>query len=259
MNTETPGSDDSVLSSLGAGSNAPSSSGADSDSSTSPKLDTRWRKFAKEWVLPLTIVAAIVAPFRSAVADWNDVPTGSMEPTILPGDRLFVNKLAFGLRVPFTKRWIKQWDGPACGDVVILFSPSDGTRLVKRVIAGPGDTISMSNNHLILNGHAISYSTDANGPTDSDVRLLTEALDGHAHAVKETPANTMARRTIDPIVVPPDRYFVMGDNRDNSADSRYFGFVPRANIVGRASAVALSVDPDNHYMPRWERFLTPLN
>jgi len=222
------------------------------------KPDTRWRKFAKEWVLPLTIVAAIVAPFRSAIADWNDVPTGSMEPTILPGDRLFVNKLAFGLRVPFTKRWVTQWQGPASGDVVILFSPSDGTRLVKRVIAGPGDTIAMSNNHLVLNGQPITYSASPNEETESQTRLLTEGLNGHAHAVKETLSNTTAQRTIDPLVIPKGQYFVMGDNRDNSADSRYFGLVPRANIVGRASAIALSVDPSNSYMPRWDRFLKSL-
>ncbi len=228
------------------------------DATSPAKPVTRWRKFAKEWVLPLTIVAAIVAPFRSAIADWNDVPTGSMEPTILPGDRLFVNKLAFGLRLPFTKRWITQWDGPASGDVVILFSPSDGTRLVKRVIAGPGDTISMSNNHLVLNGQPIAYTASPVEQTESQTRLLTEALEGHAHAVKETPANTMARRTIDPLVIPKGQYFVMGDNRDNSADSRYFGLVPRANIVGRASTIALSVDPNNSYMPRWERFLKSL-
>jgi len=228
------------------------------DATTSDKPVTAWRKFAKEWVLPLTIVAAIVAPFRSAIADWNDVPTGSMEPTILPGDRLFVNKLAFGLRVPFTKRWVTQWEGPTSGDVVILFSPSDGTRLVKRVIAGPGDTIAMSNNHLVINGRPVAYSADQSGSTDSRTRLLTEALEGHAHAVKETPANTLARRTIDPLLIPQGQYFVMGDNRDNSADSRYFGLVPRANIVGRASTIALSVDPTNSYMPRWDRFLKSL-
>src|SRR5262245_5791433 len=103
----------------------------------------RLLRSARSWLTAFAIAFAILAPLRSAVADWNDVPSGSMEPTILPGDRIFVNKLAYGLRLPFTRTWLARWGDPAPGDVVVLLSPKDGTRLVKRVIAGPGDTIAM--------------------------------------------------------------------------------------------------------------------
>src|ERR1700683_4344663 len=97
------------------------------------------RAFWREWVLPAVVTIAVLAPLRSAVADWNDVPTGSMIPTILVGDRIFVNKLAFDLKLPFTTAHLLTWANPKHGDVVILFSPEDGERLVKRVVAVPGD------------------------------------------------------------------------------------------------------------------------
>src|SRR5437667_10162124 len=95
----------------------------------------------RSWVMSFALAFAILAPLRSAIADWNDVPTGSMEPTILPGDRILVNKLAYGLRVPFTHSWVAQWSDPGSGEIVVLNSPKDGVRLVKRLIAGPGDTV----------------------------------------------------------------------------------------------------------------------
>ncbi|MHC4609747.1 MAG: signal peptidase I, partial [Planctomycetota bacterium] len=82
------------------------------------------------WVKPLLVVTVVLCTLRSAVADWNDVPTGSMKPTVLEGDRIFVKKLAYGLRVPFTDWWVRQWEGPRRGDVVVCFSPDTGERLV---------------------------------------------------------------------------------------------------------------------------------
>ena len=86
------------------------------------------------------------------MADWNDVPTGSMKPTILEGDRVFVNKLAYDLKVPFTTWHITEWSNPHCGDIVVFFSPKDGKRLVKRVIGLPGDTVELQNERLVING-----------------------------------------------------------------------------------------------------------
>src|SRR6187200_2349564 len=111
-----------------------------------------------------------IVSFAVAFADWNDVPTGSMEPTILPGDRILVNKLAYGLRVPFTHTWLARWDDPSAGEIVIFASPKDGTRLVKRVIAGPGDTIELRNNVLVINGVAQAYSP----LTESSLETLSE-------------------------------------------------------------------------------------
>src|SRR5271170_4889031 len=86
--------------------------------------------------------------FRSALADWNSVPTGSMKPTILEGDRIFVNKLAYDLKVPFTTWHLAEWANPKRGDIVVFYSPEDGTRLVKRVVGLPGDVVELRNEQL---------------------------------------------------------------------------------------------------------------
>jgi signal peptidase I len=208
-------------------------------------------------VAPLVLV---VLTFRGAVADWNDVPTGSMIPTIIEGDRIFVNKLAYGLRVPLTYTWIGRWDEPERGEIVVLHSPEDGGRLVKRVIGVPGDLIAMQSNRLYINGEPVSYGrpTTRMGDIPGGGRrlqqiLATEQLGDHAHPVLATPA-AQAKRSFGPIRVPSGHYFVMGDNRDLSADSRVFGFVPRDQIVGRSSRVVISFDRDNWYLPRLSRF-----
>lgn len=213
-----------------------------------------------EWVYPLTLVLAIMAPIRSSIADWNDVPTGSMRPTILEGDRIYVNKLAFGLRVPFTTMWFARWDAPSRGDIVTFASPLDGTRLVKRVVALPGDRVAMLNNTLFINGEPMAWDiTDAAasaplpGGNDIPVRLARERLTGRDHAITLTPGlasmNSFAER-----VIPKDEYFVLGDHRDMSNDSRFIGTVPLRSIYGDCPGIALSVDPRNSYAPRWERF-----
>jgi signal peptidase I len=211
------------------------------------------------WIRPVAPVVLIVLTFRGAVADWNDVPTPSMYPTIEVGDRVFVNKLAYGLRVPLTHTWVAQWGGPEPGEIAVLFSPQDGKRLVKRVIGVPGDEITMRNNHLYINGEALVYEPDTSVSSKLSVagRKLRqvsarEKLGGHPHLVLGTP-DLQAVRSFGPIRVPKGHYFVMGDNRDMSADSRMFGFVPRHLLVGRSGRVVLSFDPDNWYLPRLSR------
>lgn len=223
-----------------------------------------WRKVWKDWVKPLAVIIVVLGTFRSAVADWNDVPTGSMKPTILEGDRILVNKLAYGLRVPFTTRWIGRWSGPARGDIVVFFSPADGKRLVKRVAGVPGDTIELRRNVLHVNGQPVPY-----GPADpADVAAIrasergayafaTETLGAAVHPVMATPARP-ALRDFGPVTVPAGHYLMLGDNRDQSGDSRIFGFVPASKIVGRSGAVAFSLDRDRWWLPRWSRFLKDL-
>ncbi len=111
-----------------------------------PGLKVRTLRFWREWIRPLLVVVIVLGSFRSSVADWNDVPTGSMRPTIIEGDRIVVNKLAYDLRVPLTGWRLVHRGDPQRGDVVICYSPADGTRLVKRVIAGPGDEIELRRN-----------------------------------------------------------------------------------------------------------------
>lgn len=225
---------------------------------------TRWMGHAwRDWLRSIVVIVLAVTAFRSAVADWNDVPTGSMKPTILEGDRIVVNKLAYDLKIPYTRWQIASWGDPARGDIVVLSSPADGKRLVKRVIGLPGDTIAMSHNRLVVNSEPVAYSpidpdlVIAFDPQGNNRVLAAEDLDGNQHAMMITPgARTL--RSFGPIAVPEGQYFLMGDNRDESFDSRHFGLVERTQIYGRALAVAGSVNPDNHFWPRWERFFTGL-
>jgi signal peptidase I len=219
----------------------------------------------REWGKSLLVVILVVGGFRSAIADWNDVPTGSMKPTILEGERIVVNKLAYGLRLPFTRWRLWRWATPQRGEIVVLFSPSDGKRLVKRVIGVPGDRLALYNNRLFINDRPIAYelldSDDLKGVQADGPRrrvLATENLGGHPHPVMITP-EVPAMRFFGPLQVPAGQYFVMGDNRDESGDSRVFGFVPEDSIAGRVTAVAASVDPSNYYLPRWRRFLRTLH
>jgi signal peptidase I len=123
----------------------------------------KYRALASRWwkkeIRPLLIVALVLFSIRSSLADWNVVPSGSMQPTILVGDRVLVNKLAYDLKVPFTTWHIAEWSNPQRGDIVVFFSPKDGTRMVKRVIGLPGDTIELRNNQLFINDHPVDYTT----------------------------------------------------------------------------------------------------
>ena len=214
----------------------------------------------REWVRPLLAVVIVLGSLRSAIADWNDVPSGSMKPTILEGDRVFVNKLAYDLKIPFTTYRISEWSDPERGDVVVLFSPHDGKRLIKRVIGIPDDRVEMRKHRLVVNGVEARYAPletavlpDANGPGAA----FLETSGGRAHAILTTPQRpSMASFTT--VLVPAGKYLVMGDNRDQSFDSRWFGFVERRLIVGRATAVVFSFDIRHGFAPRWDRFFTRL-
>ena len=206
----------------------------------------------------------VVTSFRSAIADWNDVPTGSMKPTILEGDRIFVNKLAYDLKMPFTTWHLAQWDDPQRGDIVVFYSPKDGKRLVKRVVGLPGDKIAMWRNQVILNGEPLKYDSLEQSfiqqlPPDQQQEHLffEERLLERQHLVMFTPQRP-SLNSFKPIEIPEGQYFMMGDNRDNSADSRFFGFVERKQIVGRATRIVLSLNYDNYYLPRWQRFFSKL-
>jgi len=202
----------------------------------------------------------VVSSLRSALADWNDVPTGSMKPTIEEGDRVVVNKLAYDLKIPFTTVQLFKWGDPHRGDIVVLFSPVDGTRLVKRVVGVPGDRIEMRDNQLFVNGRAAKWKEiGSQDDTEQGSSLLVEEnLAGLTHEVMFTP-QIPAVRSFGPLTVPTGRYFVMGDNRDNSNDSRFIGLIDRRRIVGKATAVAFSFDRSHHFAPRFERFFKPIH
>jgi len=222
------------------------------------------RRLRKSGILSLAAIAVVAFSFRSAVADWNDVPTGSMKPTILIGDRIFVNKLAYDLKIPFTRTSIATWSDPARGDVVTCWSPADGARLVKRVVGVPGDTVEMRGGRLLINGESLEYRPVDAAPirealgVDAEGKIFfNEVMSGVEHVVAYEPAR-QALRTFGPIEVPAGKFFMLGDNRDNSGDSRIFGFVDRGAVTGKVTAVALSLDYEDNYRPRWQRFFSRL-
>ncbi|AIF48369.1 signal peptidase I [Dyella japonica] len=196
--------------------------------------------------------------FRSAVADWNVVPTGSMQPTIEIGDRILVDKAAYDIRLPFTHVSLMHRADPQRGDIVVLDSSAAGERLVKRVIGVPGDQVALIQNRLYVNGKAADYRpiqvSRIRDDREDPALYAVEDTGGMHHAVRWSLAAQGHTRDFGPVSVPAGHYLLLGDNRDNSADSRYFGFFPRNEITGRATRVAMSLDPDNHYLPRKDRW-----
>ncbi|GAB5378685.1 MAG: signal peptidase I [Aliiglaciecola sp.] len=208
-------------------------------------MTDKLKTLAKEnWGFLLIILLMFAS--RSSLADWYHVPSGSMLPTIEVGDRIFVNKLAYRLEVPFTDVPIMQTGSPERGDIVVFNSIAANERLVKRVIGMPGDQISMTNNQLIINGHVIQYQNE------QESHFYSEDLLGLQHQVQFVPVPS-PKHSFDTIVVPADHYFVMGDNRNNSRDSRYYGFVSAAELQGKAIGVIASFDSKNYYLPKENR------
>jgi signal peptidase I len=220
-----------------------------------------WRRHLR----PMLIIILVLLSFRSSVADWNDVPTQSMEPTILAGERIVVNRLAYGLKVPFTTWHLATWAQPKRGDLIVFYAPDDGKRMVKRVIGVGGDRIAMRGNRVLINGQALSLQPAGAAPkgvddlTDPPPHIFAcERIGDDWHAVMGQPRRS-AKRSFEELVVPADHVFVMGDNRDNSRDSRYWGFVERDEVLGRAFGIAFSLDRDEYYLPRWKRFFRSID
>jgi len=216
------------------------------------------------WGFSIVIAVLVATSFKSAIADWNDIPTGSMIPTILIGDRVFVNKLAYDLKVPYTTWHLAEWSGPERGDIVVFYSPEDGKRLIKRVVGLPGDTIAMNRNRLSINGTEVAYEVPGKGldaglfgEFASGNSLFVENLLGRKHIIMVARPQK-ARHSFGPVTIPEGKYLMLGDNRDRSADSRYFGLVDRRLIVGRATSVVLSRD-QSFLHPRFNRFFKELS
>jgi signal peptidase I len=228
------------------------------------KRAVQWKKVWREWTRPLLVVVLVTAGFRSAVADWYDVPTGSMKPSILEGDRIFVNKLAYDFRIPFTTVGLIHRNDPTRGEVVVFYSPHDGKRLVKRVVGVPGDTIEIRDSRVYINGEPAVYEAVQEDVLEylpkeqlESSTVTMEKIGAQRHPIMISPEQP-SLRWFPATQIPQGYYFVMGDNRDNSFDSRWFGFVERNKIVGRATTVIASLNPNQSYLPRWHRFFTPL-
>jgi signal peptidase I len=180
--------------------------------------------------LAVALLLALVV--RSSVVEAFWVPSGSMLPTIQIGDHLFVNKMAYALRLPFLGTKVISFGALHRGDIVVFVSPNDAaTDLIKRVIAIAGDTVEIRQKKLFVNGE--------------------EVPDSHAH-FSDTRVQTAPRDNFGPVTVPPGKFFVMGDNRDQSYDSRYWGFADANTIKGKATFIYWSWDSDAKW-PRWGR------
>lgn len=196
--------------------------------------------------------------FRLAIADWNPIPSGSMRPTLLEGDVVLINRLAYNVKLPLTDTVVAELGAPQRGDVITFTSPKDGVRLIKRLIATPGDVVEMRDEVLYINGSASEYLYPSvvpepldNGITTSAIRAV-ERTAGKEHLVQVLP-NVPATRSFGPITVPQGAYFFLGDNRDNSADSRFIGFVPRHLLIGRAHHILVSANIKGNWLPRVDR------
>ena len=231
----------------------------------STEAKSRVNRFWREYRGTLAFLLLMLM-FRSAWADWMTVPTGSMNPTIIEGDRILVDKHVFGLRLPWTLTRITEGRDPQRGEIVVFDSPVDGISLVKRVVGVPGDIIESDEHGLIINGVRAEYH-EGDATLIGNLLEVTQgrepvvlresgALPGHDILRMPFPS---PREYFGPLRVPDDSYFMLGDNRDNSADSRYIGFVPRRNIVGLTSRVAISFNPENFYLPRSGRYFDPLD
>ena len=199
-----------------------------------------------EYVWTLGLMALVVFSARSSLADWYEVPSGSMLPTILEGDRIFVNKLAYNLRVPFTTVEVAPLGELKRGDIFVFLYPKDQrTDYVKRLVGLPGDTIELRDDLLYINGEvqprraALPSELPPGVELEPGKQVFVENLHGVNHLVYE---RIGGRSDYGPHQVSEGHVFAMGDNRDNSSDSRAWGEVPMHYIKGRALRVVLSIE-----------------
>jgi signal peptidase I len=203
-----------------------------------PKVVEYARSFFPIFLIVLVLRSFVAEPFR--------IPSGSMMPTLLIGDFILVNKYGYGIRLPIIDTKIVDLGYPKRGDVIVFRSPENpATPFIKRVVGLPGDRIAYYNKTLYVNGEAAeqeilgTFSATGSGTSMSGASLRRENLDGHLHELLVQPgAPTMEGK----LVVPEGNYFVLGDNRDNSRDSRFWGTVPDELLIGRAFKIWMSWD-----------------
>ncbi len=226
----------------------------------------------------------LIIVIKSSVFDWNYVPTSSMRPTLSDGDQIFINKLAYDVTVPLTHISLYKISDPERGDVVVFDTDKQDVRMVKRIVGVPGDKISLKDNILYLNGKALEYKEYNNSSIEETFKPLDQAdkenyeedhvstekmtvtykeedllgikhpirLEKGVQKINDVEINAFDLREL---TIPEGTYFMMGDNRNNSYDSRFWGLVDRDEIVGKVKKVIFSLDQTKYLKPRSERVM----
>lgn len=218
-----------------------------------PRIVDYARSFFPVILLVFLIRSFVVEPFK--------IPSGSMLPTLRVGDFILVNKFAYGLRIPLLGWELTEGKSPQRGDIVVFqYPPNPSVDYIKRVVATPQDTLAFRGNDVVVNKQVVPnkfvdwFSYRNSHGSVQQAKLFLEHVDSHPYRVIYTP-NQSGRHISHAIRIPPEEYFVMGDNRDNSNDSRYWGTVPEENILGEAFLVWWSWDGWEN-APRWQRLGT---
>ena len=206
-----------------------------------------------QWSIELFPVLLLVLVFRGFIFEPFRVPSNSMMPTLLTGDFILVNKFDYGFRLPITNTKLVEFSKPNRGDVIVFRYPNyeknpgySGVDFIKRIVAGPGDVISYKNDQLSLNGKSMNikkigpYTAVDSGKPMNNYQLVQELLDSMPHEILLNPNGQS--KEIPEITIPDGHYFVMGDNRSHSSDSRFWGFVPEDYIIGRAIGIWMHWD-----------------
>lgn len=189
----------------------------------------------REYAEAILIALAIALVIRTFVVQAFKIPSGSMIPTLEIGDHILVNRFIYGFRIPYTRVRLLPFTTPQRGDVIVFVYPEDNSKdFIKRVVGVGGDTVEIKDKRIYVNGRAWE---DPYG-VYTDPRVMPKSMD--------------PRDNFGPVKVPPDELFVMGDNRDNSRDSRYWGFVHIGEVKGKAFLIYYSWDSSNHGI-RWAR------
>jgi signal peptidase I len=194
--------------------------------SSMSSITSKARRVARD-LSSVLAAAAVALVARSSFADHYVVPTGSMLPTVQLQDHVLVSKLAYGVHVPLVPGYVAHFGGPARGDVVVLNAPDTGIVLLKRVVAVPGDRVVVRDGKLVVNGHPVAVENHQGVPIE-DL--------GKPHALDLADGGGP---DLGPLTLPADRYLVLGDNRGNSRDGRYFGLVERDGILGHVEGVLI--------------------
>ena len=208
-----------------------------------------------QWAQTFTIAVLVFLFVRAFFVEAFKIPSGSMERTLLPGDFLLVDKLAYGAEVPFTSLRVPGYRTPHRGDIIVFQYPLDETKTyVKRLVGLPGDTLSMREGTLVRNGVALGEPYVVHSDPDLDPGNDQFGWQRH-YLVRAAEAagfgDHPTRNNWGPLIVPAGKYFALGDNRDNSEDSRYWGFVPAENVRGRSLVVYYSYAPDSAEPAPW--------